>query len=121
MNAAEDDDGVRAAMAGELRLLDRSVRVRPELVRELLHPDFVEFGASGRHWDAASILEVTGTDDPDLPSIEATELAGVRLAPDVVHLTYVSADRGRRARRSSIWRRTDDGWRVWFHQGTLIG
>jgi hypothetical protein len=116
-----NDEAVAAATAAELRLLDRNVRLRPDLVRALIHPDFVEFGASGRVWDATSILEVTGSEDPEQPPIEVSELRGTRLGADVVHLTYLSDSLGRRARRSSIWRRTDDSWRLWFHQGTLIG
>lgn len=46
-------------------------------------------------------------------------LVGARLAPDVVHLTYTSDAAGRRARRSSVWRRDARGrWLLWFHQGT---
>jgi hypothetical protein len=37
-----------------------------------------------------------------------------------VLVTYVSERGERRARRSSVWRKTEDGWRVYFHQGTLI-
>jgi hypothetical protein len=54
------------------------------------------------------------------PLITAREITATRLADDVIHLTYVSQRGERRARRSSIWLRTEDGWRVYFHQGTLI-
>ena len=117
------DDAIRAAVAGELRLLDPHLRRSPELAAELLHPDFVEFGASGRRWDAVSVLAAMAGDADaggGEPPIEATEVSGTLLAPDVVHVTYVSDAGGRRARPSSIWRRDAAGrWRVWFHQGTL--
>jgi len=48
-NADEDED-VRAAIAGELRLLEPSVRRTPAAVEAMLHADFFEFGASGRRW-----------------------------------------------------------------------
>jgi 8-oxo-dGTP diphosphatase len=117
----DEDDPVGAATAGELRLLDPRVRVSRELVAELLHPEFVEFGASGRRWDAASVLEVMGGGGATAePPISVSGLAGIRLAADVVHLTYVSDAAGRRARRSSVWRRDARGrWLLWFHQGTL--
>ena len=54
------------------------------------------------------------------PVVTATELAGARLADDVIQLTYISQRAGRRALRSSIWLRTPDGWQVYFHQGTLV-
>jgi hypothetical protein len=111
---------VRAAVTGELRLLDRAVRRSPEQVAALLHRDFVEFGASGRRWDAASVLAVMSGADADEPPIEVTELSAVVLAPGVVHVTYVSNASGRVARRSSLWRESEGEWRLWFHQGTLV-
>lgn len=119
-----EDDGtgsgaVDAAVAGEMRLLDPRVRAVPELVLELLDPEFTEFGASGRRWDAESVLTVTGdgTVSPESP-VRVSEMSGTVLAPGVVHLTYLADNRGHRSRRSSLWRRTDNGWRMYFHQGT---
>jgi hypothetical protein len=90
-------------------------------VESLLHPDFSEFGASGRRWGRAETIAALAAEQPggEEPSITATEIAGTRLADDVIHLTYVSQRGRRRAHRSSIWLRTQDGWRVYFHQGTL--
>ncbi|HET6855757.1 MAG TPA: DUF4440 domain-containing protein [Streptomyces sp.] len=118
--ADESVRAVQAAIEGELRLLDPDVRASPALVSELLDPEFVEFGASGRRWDAASILTVTsaGPADPGAP-VQVSGMSGVLLAPGVVHLTYRTDDSGRRARRSSLWRLTASGWRMYFHQGTL--
>ncbi|MEC4574341.1 hypothetical protein [Streptomyces virginiae] len=47
---------------------------------------------------------------------------GVELAPGVVHLTYETTIDGRRARRSSIWRKGADGsgWRMYYHQATPV-
>ena len=117
---AEGPGAVEAVVAAELRLLDPAVRADRRRVAALLHPDFVEFGASGRRWDAASVLAVMGDAGPDGPPIEARDLAATVLAPGVVHLTYVSDAAGRVARRSSVWLLSDAGWRLWFHQGTLI-
>ncbi len=49
-------------------------------------------------------------------------MRGVLLAPDLVHLTYESVIAGRRARRSSLWRKGegDTGWRLYYHQGTPV-
>lgn len=75
----------------ELMLHQPKHRVRPADVRALLHPDFVEFGASGRRWDAASTTASLATEDPLAPPIEATELTPTRLADDVVLLIHRSA------------------------------
>ncbi|MFJ8663530.1 DUF4440 domain-containing protein [Streptomyces sp. NPDC093795] len=118
--ADESERAVQAAIEAELRLLDPEVRASPVLVSELLDPEFIEFGASGRRWDATSILTVTsaGSVDPESP-VKVSEMSGVVLAPGVVHLRYLADNSGRRAWRSSLWRLTETGWRMYFHQGTL--
>jgi hypothetical protein len=90
-------------------------------LEKLLHPDFYEFGASGRTWDrSGTILALTGDRPPaeDAPAT-AAGITGIRLADDVVHVTYLSRRDQRSSHRSSIWLRTGAGWRLYFHQGTL--
>ncbi|MFF7985642.1 DUF4440 domain-containing protein [Streptomyces sp. NPDC007901] len=115
----ENDQAVRAAIDAESKLLDPEVRARPELVLELLDPEFTEVGASGRRWDARSILTVTsgGSVSPDSPVV-VTGMSGTVLAPGVVHLTYFADHQGSRVWRSSLWRLTGTGWRMYYHQGT---
>ncbi|MFE9765577.1 DUF4440 domain-containing protein [Streptomyces sp. NPDC005808] len=116
----EGERAVQAAIDGEFRLQDPGVRASPALVLELLDPEFTEIGASGRWWDAESILTVTsaGTVSPESP-VKVSNMSGLVLAPGIVHLTYFSDNQGRRAWRSSLWRLTETGWRLYFHQGTL--
>ncbi|GAA1040511.1 nuclear transport factor 2 family protein [Streptomyces murinus] len=120
MTDDERKQAVQAAIEGEMRLLDPAVRAVPALVLELLDPEFTEFGASGRRWDVDSILTVTsgGSVSAESP-VEVSDMSGVLLAPGVVHLTYFADNQGRRAWRSSLWRLTETGWRMYFHQGTL--
>ncbi|MCG5216525.1 nuclear transport factor 2 family protein [Streptosporangium sp. KLBMP 9127] len=74
----EDERAVQAAIDGELRLLDPEVRASPALVRELLDPEFTEIGASGRWWDAESILTVMeGSVAPESP-VTVSKMSGVR-------------------------------------------
>ncbi|MEV7073328.1 DUF4440 domain-containing protein [Streptomyces sp. NPDC093990] len=116
---SDHDPAVRAAVQGELRLLDPEVRASPELVGALLHPEFHEFGASGRHWDRTSVIAaLAGATDQEAGPITASGMKGVPLAPDVVHLTFDTEHNGSRAHRSSLWRRTASGWLLWFHQAT---
>ena len=109
------DADVDRVMEREMALLDPEVRRDPERVRGFLHPDFLEFGASGRVWDRTSIAEVSSGIDE---TITATEMTPRRLAPDVILLTYHSHGPGREALRSSIWVRTNGEWLLRFHQGT---
>ncbi|MFD7230164.1 DUF4440 domain-containing protein [Streptomyces sp. NPDC059881] len=114
-----DAAAVDAAIEGELRLLDPAVRAEPDVLAGLLHPEFLEFGVSGRRWDRDAIVAAPAEEGSRaLGPITASGMKGTRLAPDVVHLTFVTELGGRRAHRSSLWRRTDGGWRLYFHQGT---
>lgn len=115
----EQDPAVEAVIEGELALLDPDVRRSPERVGALLHPDFHEFGASGRHWSRAAIIAALAeTTDLEPPPVVTSQVHGVRLAPDLVHLVFDTEGDGRRAHRSSLWRRTEDGWLLYFHQAT---
>lgn len=100
----------------ELALLQPGLRSNPEAVLGMLHESFREFGASGRAWDrdeiAAELAEAPG------PGATAQDMRAVRLSDDVVLLTYVARRPDRLSLRSSLWVRGDDGWRLFFHQGT---
>lgn len=123
MHTAQDD--VAEAIQGELRLMDPRVRVSRELARRLLDPEFVEVGASGRRWTyeqmLAALPEMSGNTE-DGPRYEPSRITGAVLAPGLVHLTYETTIAGRRARRSSLWRRGvgEAGWRLYYHQATPV-
>ena len=122
MDSSTADRDMQAVIGLELRLLQPEVRAAPGEVEALLHPDFSEFGASGLRWGRTEIIAALAAEQPaaEEPVITATEMTGTRLADDVILLTYISQRGDRRARRSSIWLRTPDGWRAYFHQGTLV-
>ena len=115
----EHNPAVESAMEGELALLTPKVRRSPDRVGALLHPDYHEFGASGRHWSRAAIIaSLAATTEPGARPVAVPALRGVQLAPDLVHLTYDTEYDGSRAHRSSLWRRTEGRWLLYFHQAT---
>lgn len=127
----QDTAAVSAAIDAELQLLDPAVRTSRALAARLLDPEFVEVGASGRRWTYEEMLAAlpdldggsgSGEGDGDRPRFEPSRMVGVVLAPGVVHLTYETVFDGRRARRSSLWRRQDGetGWRMYYHQATPV-
>ncbi len=114
------DEDLVEVMQRELTLLQPQHRAQPEEVLALLHPDFVEFGASGRRWDAAGIAASLATEDPSAPPAEAIDLTPARLADDVVLLTYTAHLHARVTLRCSVWMRDPGrGWLLRFHQGTV--
>ena len=84
--------------------------------------DFWEVGASGRRYTRKHTLEVlekrTGTPDEEL--WETTDFRCQELAADLYLLTYTLRQGERITRRSTIWRRSTEGWKVVFHQGTIV-
>jgi len=113
---------VREAIDRERLLLRPEVRASAEQVEGLLDAEFTEIGASGRLWDREAMVAALSRSFGDETSarIVDSEMTGRSIAPGVVLLTYVSDSNGRRARRSSIWRRHRDGMRVVHHQGTPL-
>ncbi|MFI8886452.1 DUF4440 domain-containing protein [Streptomyces sp. NPDC053813] len=122
---SRETDEVREAIAGELSLMDPGVRRSRSLARQLLDPDFVEVGASGRRWTydemLAALPEMDGATEGG-PRYEPAEITGVLLAPGLVHLTYETTMAGDRARRSSLWRKQGAAttWQMYYHQATPI-
>lgn len=116
---ADPTEAVNDAMEAEFRLLDPAVRCSPDLLGELLHPDYQEFGTSGRLWDRESIIAALAARDAPAPrTITTSRMKGVQLAPDVVHLTFDTESGTHLAHRSSLWRLTGGRWLLYFHQGT---
>ncbi|MFF6983687.1 DUF4440 domain-containing protein [Streptomyces sp. NPDC008343] len=124
MSSATDD--VNQAIAGELQLMDPRVRASRERAAQLLDPEFVEVGGSGRRWTREAMLDEL-PDHPgssvDAPRYEPSGMSGVLLAPGLVHLTFETMIGERRTRHSSIWRKRDGvaaGWRMYYHQATRV-
>lgn len=88
--------------------MDPRVRLSRERAGQLLDPEFVEVGGSGRRWTYEAML-VELPDHPgsplDAPRFEPSDISGVLLAPGLVHLTFETMLGERRTRHSSIWRR----------------
>ena len=84
---------------------------------------FWEVGASGRRYSREFVLDElerryqAGAPEEDL---RATEFHCRELAANIYLLTYTLAQGPRLTRRATIWRRTEAGWKIVYHQGTLI-
>ncbi|MGI2031147.1 DUF4440 domain-containing protein [Rhizobium panacihumi] len=92
-------------------------------LRQLLAPDFREFGRSGRSYDFQTILADLTSESIAVRT--AIEDFSISFVSDTVALaTYLGirfqADGSKQlTNRSSLWRLdTDAGWRMVFHQGT---
>ena len=124
MNAAADLDAVLAELIAREPIFHRPEwGVTRAVFENMTAPDFCEIGASGRRYDRAYVLDLLEERyaAPDKDEWEASDFRCRRLAEDVYLLTYtLLQNKERRTRRTSIWAHTSDGWKILFHQGTLI-
>ena len=94
----------------------------PDAGERLTEPGFWEVGASGRRYPRDYVLAVLaerGAHPADDPwRVEAFECHP--LAPGLYLLHYVLHQGARVTRRTTLWRRTVDGWKAVFHQGTPL-
>lgn len=98
----------------------QETRYDPDFLERVLADDFFEFGRSGRTYVRQDTLS-----DPSQPIDAVLPLPDFQarlLTPDIALVNYNSAvtydgvvEYGR---RTSIWHRTPDGWKLRFHQGT---
>ncbi len=97
-----------------LALEDRLAQGRD--FERLLHPEFFEFGRSGRRWSRAEVLaELSSAGEAPMRS----DVQAIELAPDCWLLSWRSLG-PRPAWRSSIWQHGAAGWQMRFHQATPI-
>lgn len=120
MNAQVEEE-LQLVLGRERELQSKVCRDNPARVRELLALDFSEVGASGHMWDLPSTLALLESQsDDDAGEIEVVGLVGRVLADNLILVQWDSDHRGRRARRTSLWRRDEDGCRQVHHQVTVL-
>jgi hypothetical protein len=118
-------------LAGVLaELMDREpIFHRPEFgtmradFEKMTTNEFWEVGASGQRYGREYVLDELARRfaAPHSDVWEASDFRCQRLAEDLYLLTYtLLQDRVRLTRRSTVWRRTLDGWKIVFHQGTIV-
>ncbi len=101
---------------------------RPELgvTREafeaMTDESFWEVGASGRRYSREYAIDtlLARHASPHEDQWETRDFFCQELAPSLYLLTYTLAQGDRVTRRSTLWRKTDSGWRIVFHQGTVV-
>jgi hypothetical protein len=86
-------------------------------------PDFWEVGASGRRYSREFILGMRRREslvDADAAGWKATGFGLRQLGPACFLLTYTLDQQGRLTQRATVWEQTGEGWRILYHQGTVV-
>ncbi|HVP10942.1 MAG TPA: DUF4440 domain-containing protein [Phycisphaerae bacterium] len=89
----------------------------------MIADDFWEVGASGRCYSRAHVLDVLEKrhSAPHTDVWHTSDFRCRELSPDIYLLTYaLLQDNRRRTRRATIWQRTAEGWKIVYHQGTIV-
>ncbi len=109
----------------EERLMDPSVRGNAAELKQLLAPNFVEFGSSGRIFSRDGIIAVLARERAFTPPA-VSDFTVRAYTADWAILTYITIRPAvppapaSQTLRSSTWVRRDDLWQMIFHQGTTI-
>ena len=101
---------------------------RPELgttlrdFEEMTEAAFWEVGASGRRYSREYVLDMLEKRyrNPAEDRWEARDFHCLEIARDNYLLTYTLVQGERLTRRSTLWRRCGLGWKIVYHQGTVV-
>lgn len=88
---------------------------------KMLAPDFWETTASGRRISREFVLDVIEKryENPSEEVWEVADFCCQEIAVDNYLATYTLHQIDRVTRRAALWRRTKEGWKVLYHQGTV--
>ena len=89
---------------------------------KLTEENFWEVGASGRRYSRQYVLDELEKRSRSKveDSWESTDFHCQEIAENNYLLTYTLRQGQRVTRRSTIWRKTEEGWKIVYHQGTVV-
>jgi hypothetical protein len=90
--------------------------------QRVVAPEYWEVGATGRRYSREFILQTFQAIPPvsGAEEWECRDFGLLQLGPDTYLLTYTLNQWDRLTRRATIWQRITDGWRILYHQGTVV-
>jgi hypothetical protein len=89
----------------------------------MIDADFWEVGASGQRYSRDYVIDllVDRRLGPHRDVWDTRDFQCLEIAPDNYLLTYTLVQNGTRVtRRASLWRHAAAGWKIVYHQGTLV-
>lgn len=83
---------------------------------------FWEVGASGRIYSRLYVRDVLEKRyaSPVEDNWETKDFFCQEISTDTYLLTYMLLQGSRTTRRATLWRRSSEGWKILYHQGTVI-
>jgi hypothetical protein len=108
----------------EIALHQFEIRTDKGEASRLLHPDFLEVGKSGKTFDFNLIMESMSKEKPTGSVVHSQDYECISLEANTNLLLYRSAvinndgAIGSYAKRSSVWVKFKNEWKLRYHQGT---
>jgi len=107
----------------ETDLLKPEVRASVDKLNELIADDFIEYGSSGLIYDKKIILE--RLPQGNSPTYSLFDFEVVILSEGIVQTRFkidrVNLDNSKMSSlHTSLWRKTNNKWQMFFHQGTPV-
>lgn len=101
---------------------------RPELgttradFEQMTEGTFWEVGASGRRYSRQYVLDEMEKRyaSPEEDTWQTSDFHCLEIAAENYLVTYTLIQGTRITRRSTIWRQTPQGWKIVYHQGTVV-
>ncbi|GGC67348.1 nuclear transport factor 2 family protein [Undibacterium terreum] len=89
---------------------------------KMMVDDFWEIGASGQAYSRSFVLDELERRHaaPHDDAWTTSDFQCQQLADNLYLLNYILLQGKRKTRRSTIWARADQQWKIVFHQGTII-
>ncbi len=107
----------------ERRLLQPSTRTSPQELEKLLADDFEEFWASWKLYYKSGIIERLPSSTEVVYTVENLRI--IFLTEYIAQVKYElqeevkESGEKRETFRTSLWRKTENSWQMFFHQGTV--
>lgn len=121
IEAMPDPDEIELILDLERELQSPECRSDAARLSQLLAPEFIEIGSSGRLWSHPEVLAMlTEESASGAEPIQVANLRGRTVVDGVVVVHWDSRRAGREARRTSLWQRRNGSWQLVFHQGTPV-
>lgn len=89
---------------------------------KIIDKDFIEVGASGKKYFREEVIDtlVKRRVNANSENWQTKDFSCIKLSDNTFLLIYTLIQGDRISYRSTVWRNSENNWRVVYHQGTLF-
>lgn len=122
MNACLSVEILKELTSLEIFIHWPAIGTSKQILENLLDENFWEVGASGKKYEREIVLEVLleRTQKENTEKWASENFQCALLSENIYMLTYTNYQGERKTERVSIWKRIDSGFKLIYHQGTIV-